>query len=56
MQLTEQWNQAAGADGSIGYSRVVFAHEHLEPMHTVKISVASRVLELTADHQVGSFL
>ena len=43
---------AAAPDGSLKYSRVLFTHEHVDPMTTVKLSVGGGVMELTSAHQV----
>jgi hypothetical protein len=43
------------ADGSPVYSRVVFTHEHVDSMLTVKLSVGGGVIELTPAHQVPVF-
>jgi len=43
---------AAQQDGSLVYSRVLFTHEHVDAMQTVKLAVGDDALELTAAHQV----
>jgi len=43
---------AAAGDGAVEYSRVVFTHEHVDAMQTVKLSVGGGVMELTQTHQV----
>jgi len=41
-----------GEDGSLVFSRVLFTHQHVDAMLTVKLSVGDDALELTAAHQV----
>mmetsp|Transcript_14499 Transcript_14499/g.21152 ORF Transcript_14499/g.21152 Transcript_14499/m.21152 type:complete len:316 (-) Transcript_14499:105-1052(-) len=44
--------EAAALDGTLEYSRVIFTHEHVDSMETVRLSVGSRMMELTMAHQV----
>lgn len=44
---------AARHDGSIEFSRVLFTHEHVNAMQTVKLSAGDGAMELTPAHQVG---
>lgn len=43
---------AARHDGSIEFSRVLFIHEHVNAMQTVKLSAGEGAMELTSAHQV----
>jgi len=43
---------AAAADGSVGFSRVVFTHEHVDSSLTLKLFVAGDAMELTPNHMV----
>ena len=47
--------RAASPDGSLVFSRVVFTHEHVNAMETVKLSAGGDVMELTEAHQMPVF-